>query len=116
MRSNRVSNEIFFLDARSYATPGRIQNIFSKNSIGEISLIVKEQRTIPGKSKIVTLEEIAAQDYTINAPRYVGNAEHTTSVGDMSFTDRKLELNNEINGLTNSIEVLLSAIKRLKNR
>lgn len=116
LSSKRIFNDIFFVDARPYATSGRIQNTFSKNAIEEISLIVKERRTITGKSRVVALDEIAAQDYTINAPRYVGSAEHTDPIEVISFTERKFELNKEINELTSSIEILLSTIKGVTNR
>ncbi|MHC5748646.1 MAG: hypothetical protein ACYTXT_43780 [Nostoc sp.] len=49
---------------------------------------------VPGLCKVATLEEIAAQGWSLNPGRYVGVAERV--VDDFDFAERLEELNEEL--------------------
>jgi type I restriction enzyme M protein len=61
--------------------------------LGFINL-VRNPGDVPGLCKVATLEEIAAQGWSLNPGRYVGVAERV--VEDFDFTERLEELNEEL--------------------
>lgn len=100
--------KILFINAQDIFTPiDRAHNTWTEEQIVEIAGIVRRYRgedgygkyeNIKGRCKAATLEEIKANDYSLNPGRYVEIAEK--EIDDVDFTARMKELMNEFTSLT----------------
>lgn len=111
-KMDRASKDILFVDARGYATLSRGQNSFSDHAVGEISTLVKDARTLEGVSRMVTPEEVATQEFSINVPRYIDSAPKTTDLTDEMMPRHKEALQNELERLSQQIQALSEKLKR----
>lgn len=72
---NGNSNNICFIDASKYFIQGKNQNSISEEDIDRIVNAYAERKEIDKFCHIATMEEIEANDYNLNIPRYVDTFE-----------------------------------------
>ena len=72
---NGNSNNICFIDASKYFIQGKNQNSISDEDIERIVNAYAERKEIGKFCHIATMEEIEANDYNLNIPRYVDTFE-----------------------------------------
>ncbi|MCX6789456.1 MAG: N-6 DNA methylase [Candidatus Gribaldobacteria bacterium] len=101
-------NKILFINAQDIATPiDRAHSEWTNEQIQEIASIVRQYREekgeakykdIKGRCKVATLEEIKANDYSLNPGRYVEIIEK--EISNIDFDKRMKELASEFTNLT----------------
>lgn len=64
-------NRILIIDASKQLKRGRNQNMLEPQHIEHIYTLYRDYRDVPGETKVVTLDEVAANDYNLNIPLYV---------------------------------------------
>jgi len=64
--------QVLFIDASSMFKKGRNQNELLPDHVGEIHKLYAYGEEVEGLCHVATLEEIRANDYNLNIPRYVG--------------------------------------------
>jgi len=111
--------KVLFINAQDIYTPiDRAHNTWSDEQINQIAEIVRKYRNeegygkyedIPGLCKVATLEEIKANDYSLNPGRYVEIEEQ--EVDDVDFEKRMKELMGEFTDLTKKAHGLEEKIK-----
>ena len=69
---------VFFINADREYKEGKNQNALRPEDIEKISTVYHEKIEIDGYSRLVTREELAAEDYNCNIRRYVDNSEPPT--------------------------------------
>lgn len=69
---------VFFINADREYKEGKNQNALRPEDIEKISTVYHEKIEIDGYSRLVTREELAAEDYNCNIRRYVDNSEAPT--------------------------------------
>ena len=112
-------NKILFINAQDIFTPiDRAHSEWTPEQIQEIAGIVRRYREekgeekyqdIKGRCKVATLEEIRANDYSLNPGRYVEIVEK--EISDVDFDKRMKELMGEFTGLTDEAHKLEKKIK-----
>lgn len=79
LRQKRENTDILIIDAsKGFAKEGK-NNKLRASDIRRIADTVRERRTTPKYSRVVDREEIRANDYNLNIPRYVDSSEETES-------------------------------------
>lgn len=63
--------QVLFINAEREVVTGRSQNRLEPQNIEKIVSVFREWVDIPGFSRVVSLEEIADNDFNLNIPRYV---------------------------------------------
>lgn len=111
-------NKILFINAQDIFTPiDRAHSEWTPKQIQEIASIVRRYREekgeekykdIKGRCKVATLDEIRANDYSLNPGRYVEIVEKEMS--DVDFDTRMKELMNEFTKLTKESHALEAKI------
>jgi len=101
-------NKILFINAQDIFTPiDRAHSTWTDEQIQEIADIVRRYREedgyskyedIKGRCKVVNLDDIRANDYSLNPGRYVEIVEKEMS--DVDFDARMKELMGEFTSLT----------------
>jgi type I restriction enzyme M protein len=64
-------NKVLILDASKEFKTGRAQNELLPRHVDRIAVWYREFADVEGIARVVTLDEIAANDYNLNIPRYV---------------------------------------------
>lgn len=74
-KRNGNSNNILFIDASKEFKPGKNMNTLEEEHILKIIEAYKERKDIEKFCHVATMEEIEANDYNLNIPRYVDTSE-----------------------------------------
>ena len=69
--TNEHRKDVLFVDASKEFTPSKTQNIMDEKHIGKVLETYSKRREIDKYSRRATPEEIKANDYNLNIPRYV---------------------------------------------
>ena len=64
-------NQILLIDASEQYQKGRAQNTFEENHRAQVYQWYRDFKDVEGAAKVVTLSEIAKNDWNLNIPRYV---------------------------------------------
>jgi type I restriction enzyme M protein len=67
-------NAVLFINADAEYGEGRAQNYLRPEDLEKITQVYRQRREIPRYSRLVTLDELAANDYNLNIRRYVDNS------------------------------------------
>lgn len=79
LRQKRENNDVLIIDAsKGYVKVGK-NNKLQASDIKRIVDTYIERRTVPKYSKVVSRDEIRANDYNLNIPRYVDSSESAES-------------------------------------
>ncbi len=70
-KSSRLKNKVVIIDAAKEFKTGRAQNELLPEHVDAISRWFHEAKDVPSRVCVVPLDEIAANDYNLNIPRYV---------------------------------------------
>ena len=73
-RPPEQKNAVLFINADAEFGEGRAQNYLRPEDLEKITQVYRQRREIPRYSRLVTLDELAANDYNLNIRRYVDNS------------------------------------------
>lgn len=96
-------NKVLILDASKEFKTGRAQNELLPQHVERIHDWYRDFTDVQGVARVVTLDEIGANDYNLNIPRYV----------EPKLEQRVLTVDEAMNQLRESAEVAFSAEERL---
>jgi len=118
-KSTDRQNKILFINSQDIFTPvDRAHNRWTDEQIQEIAGIVRRYRSeegnekykdIKGRCKVATLDEIKANDYSLNPGRYIEIVEK--EMDDVEFEARMKELTEEFRTLTKEAHELEKKIE-----
>ncbi|MCH8535637.1 MAG: type I restriction-modification system subunit M [Flavobacteriaceae bacterium] len=86
----KTSKETLFIDASKDYQDGKKQNLLRKQDIDKIVDTYSNKKEIEKYSHLATLEEIAANDFNLNIPRYVDTFEEEEPV-DIEAVQKTIE-------------------------
>lgn len=111
LKKQRRNHDILIIDAsKEYEQNGR-QNYLTKNNIQRILNAYRHRAEVSRFCHLAALDEIRANDYNLNIPRYVDTFEPAPECDIMQLT-KNLSIRNE-QMIKNKVE-LSRAIKQLK--
>lgn len=96
-------NKVLVIDASKEFKTGRAQNELLPEHVERIHGWVRDYTDVEGIARVVTLEEISANDHNLNIPRYV----------EPKVTDEVLTVEEAMNRLRDSAEGAFAAEERL---
>jgi type I restriction enzyme M protein len=73
-RPEEQKGSVLFINADAEYGEGRAQNYLRPENLEKIIQVYRQHREIPRYSRLVTLDELAANDYNLNIRRYVDNS------------------------------------------
>lgn len=71
LSKNRREDTILFVDASQSYKKGKKQNVLTESDVQRIFDTVIARKDVPNYAHLATMEEIKANDYNLNVPRYV---------------------------------------------
>ena len=74
LSKNRTADDILFIDASQSYKKGKKQNVLTESDVQRIFDTMVARKEVPNYAHLASLEEIKANDYNLNVPRYVSAA------------------------------------------
>ena len=101
LKKHREGRDVLFIDASKLFVKEKKQNVMQKEHIDHVLELYSNRRTVEKEAYLATYDDIAANDYNLNIPRYVDTAEEEPEVDLKSLvqnireTDKAIKEGNE---------------------
>ena len=90
LKNNKENEDIFFIDASDYYYKGKRQNKLREEDILKIVLAYRKRKNIGEYCRVVSLDEIKANDYNLNITRYITSVDEDEKV-DLKISKREID-------------------------
>ncbi len=110
LKKNRVSKDVFFIDASKEFDKGKKQNIMTDDHIAKILKAYQDRQTVDKFAYLASFEEIVENDYNLNIPRYVDTFEEEPVVPLTELADKLAQTDKEIAATTAQLEEMLGQL------
>lgn len=101
LKKHREGRDVLFIDASKLFVKEKKQNVMQKEHIDRVLELYNNRRTVEKEAYLATYDEIVANDYNLNIPRYVDTAEEEPEIDLKSLvqnirdTDKAIKEGNE---------------------
>lgn len=103
----QTNNDVLFVDASNEFEKNKNQNQLTDANIDKIVETYNNNRELDKYSRIISLDEIADNDYNLNIPRYVDTFEEEPEIDLAQVTADLLAIDDEIKNGTNDLLSML---------
>lgn len=111
LKKHREGRDVLFIDASSLFVKEKKQNIMLEEHIDHVLELYQNRKTVEKEAYLASFEDIAANDYNLNIPRYVDTSEDEPEIDLKALTKEMKETDQAIR---ESTQTLLSMLKDLK--
>ena len=96
LKKNREGRDVLFIDASNHFVKKKTQNEMSQENIDHVIQIYTDRKDVEKEAHIASYEEIKANDYNLNIPRYVDTFEQEEEISLADIAAELLEQDSEI--------------------
>jgi len=111
-RTAKADNRVLFIDASEEFRAGKNQNTLCASDIDKIVTSYRARESVEQYAHLATAEEIAANKYNCNIPRYVGTFEQEEAIDLEAVRSEREVLRHQLSVLE---EQMASYVKELSN-
>ncbi|MDT3843376.1 MAG: type I restriction-modification system subunit M [Bacillota bacterium] len=108
LKKHREGRDVLFIDASNLFEKEKKQNVMKEEHIDKVLELYSARKTIEKQTYLATFEDIKANDYNLNIPRYVDTSEEEEDVDLQSLTDEIQSTNAEIKKGNEQLRQMLS--------
>lgn len=109
-RKRKNDDKVLFIDASRDYADGKNQNALRPADIQKITETFKARQSVEKYAYLALLEEIKANDYNLNIPRYVDTFEEEPEIDMNSLLAERVELKAELERLEGEMEKYLKEL------
>ena len=101
LKKHREGRDVLFIDASKLYEKEKKQNVMNPEHIDEVVRLYNERKTVDKISYLASFEDIKANDYNLNIPRYVDTSEEEEEIDlaglseTMRKTDQEIKAGNQ---------------------
>lgn len=110
LKKNRDGRDILFIDASSEFVKGKKQNSMSAENIDHIIELYTNRVDVDKQAHLATYEEIKANDYNLNIPRYVDTFEQEEQIEPEDVRCEMVDIDGEIGQTLQSLNAMLTEL------
>lgn len=110
-KCKETPENILFIDASNDFEKVKNQNVLREQDIDKIISTYQNREIIEKYSNVATLEEVKANDYNLNIPRYVNTFEDAIEINIDAIADKLQVVNNKMNEVDNTIASFCKELK-----
>lgn len=110
LKKNRDGRDILFIDASSEFVKGKKQNSMSAENIDHIIKLYTDRTDVDKQAHLATYEEIKANDYNLNIPRYVDTFEQEEPIDPEDVRREIVDIDGEIGQTLQSLNAMLTEL------
>ncbi len=96
LKKHREGRDVLFIDASNLYEKDKKQNIMNEEHINKVLELYKKRETVDKLTYLASFEDIEANDYNLNIPRYVDTSEEEAPIDLKQLTNDMRETNQEI--------------------
>ena len=109
-KKQKTDNNVLFIDASREFKSGKNQNQLTPDNIQKVIDTYKARETTGKYSYLASFDEIAANDFNLNIPRYVDTFEEDAEIDLVAVRTERVQLKNELQTLEAEIETYLKEL------
>jgi len=110
LKKDRVGRDILFIDASKFYTKGKKQNVMTEDDIDTILELYKNRTDVEKQAHLASYEEIEANDFNLNIPRYVDTFEKEPDIDMTELMDRMEQTDRELRDVQSELLTGLSKL------
>lgn len=110
LKKNRDGRDILFIDASSEFVKGKKQNSMSAENIDHIIKLYTDRTDVDKQAHLASYEEIKANDYNLNIPRYVDTFEQEEQIEPEDVRREIVDIDGEIGQTLQSLNAMLTEL------
>lgn len=110
LKKNRDGRDILFIDASSEFVKGKKQNSMSAENIDHIIKLYTDRTDVDKQAHLASYEEIKANDYNLNIPRYVDTFEQEEQIDPEDVRREMVDIDGEIGQTLQSLNAMLTEL------
>ena len=110
LKKNRDGRDILFIDASSEFVKGKKQNSISAENIDHIIKLYTDRTDVDKQAHLASYEEIKANDYNLNIPRYVDTFEQEEQIEPEDVRREIVDIDGEIGQTLQSLNAMLTEL------
>lgn len=111
LKKNRQTRDVLFIDASKEFEKGKNQNNLNDEHIENILNTYINRKDVEKYAHVATYEEIVANDFNLNIPRYVDTFEEEEPIDIVSLGKELVNLNKEIKQAENAFLAMLDELE-----
>ncbi len=108
LKKHREGRDVLFIDASNLYEKDKKQNVMREEHINKVLELYNKRKTIDKQTYLATYDDIKANDYNLNIPRYVDTSEEEEEVDLKSLTSELINTNKEIKACNSQLIQMLS--------
>ena len=102
-KKQKADKNVLFIDASRDCQPGKNQNMLTQTQIANIATAYQNRQSTDKYAHLATLEEIAANGYNLNIPRYVDTFEAEAEIDLTAVRAERAQLQARLSELENEM-------------
>ena len=110
LKKHREGRDVLFIDASNLFVKEKKQNVMQEEHINRVLELYNNRQTVEKETYLASFDDIVANDYNLNIPRYVDTTEEEPEIDLKSLTQNIRETDKSIK---EGNEALLSMLKDL---
>lgn len=110
LKKKRESRDILFIDASKQFEKGKRQNSMNEEHIDHIIELYTKREDVEKEAHLASYDEIKANDYNLNIPRYVDTSEEEEVI---SIDDLAADMDQVTKDITSSSQALIAQMREL---
>ncbi|MBE5970649.1 MAG: type I restriction-modification system subunit M [Lachnospiraceae bacterium] len=108
LKKHREGRDVLFIDASNLYEKDKKQNIMRDEHIDKVLELYNNRKSVDKQAYLATYEDIKANDYNLNIPRYVDTSEEEEEIDLKSLTAEIKNTNTEIKNVNSQLIQMLS--------
>ncbi|SCX09549.1 type I restriction enzyme M protein [Lachnospiraceae bacterium YSD2013] len=96
LKKHREGRDVLFIDASNLYEKDKKQNVMNEEHIDKVLELYKNRKTVEKQAYLASFEDIKANDFNLNIPRYVDTSEEEEAVDLKSLSAEIKNTNKEI--------------------
>lgn len=96
LKKHRKGRDVLFIDASNLYNKDKKQNVMREEHINKVLELYNNRKTVYKQAYLASYDDIKANDFNLNIPRYVDTSEEETEIDLISLTEKMKNTNTEI--------------------
>lgn len=96
LKKHREGRDVLFIDASNLFEKEKKQNVMNEEHINKVLEFYSDRKTVEKQTYLASYEDIKANDFNLNIPRYVDTSEEEEEIDLKALTERIKETNQSI--------------------
>ena len=96
LKKHREGRDVLFIDASNLYEKEKKQNVMNEEHIDKVLELYNNRKSVDKLAYLASYEDIKANDYNLNIPRYVDTSEEEDEIDIKALTDSIKETNKAI--------------------